>query len=366
MAAVRMRGRGGRQVELEAPPTGRALVALLARALGLQRVALLAGDGPEAPLTLIAAHGRVTLRSVGPGEVPGDGPWSLAVPLSAAGRTGLLLLARAAGAPLLAADRELARRLAGDLTSFVAHPQLVAELAHARAQLAQADRLAALGTLAAGVAHEIRNPLVSVRTFIQLLPERLHDREFLTEFRDVALDEIGRVCGLINDLLAFSRPVPARVQREPTDLNDLLGQIARLLDPEARKEDVTVTCTTDPALPPVVANEGQVKQVLMNVVLNAIQACGPGGAVEVTTGVGARGCTVTVADSGPGIAPEHRHQLFEPFFTTKDAGSGLGLFIAQQIMSEHGGHITTEAHAGGGAVFCIEFPPPERTEHADA
>ena len=91
----------------------------------------------------------------------------------------------------------------------------------------RSDRLSALGILAAGVAHEIRNPLVSVRTFIQLLPERLADEEFRTGFRDLALGEIERICGLINDLLAFSRPAPA--QREPTDLNELVAQILSLI-----------------------------------------------------------------------------------------------------------------------------------------
>src|SRR5256886_6994000 len=113
---------------------------------------------------------------------------------------------------------------------------MAADLARSRELLARADRLAALGMLAAGVAHEIRNPLVSVRTFIQLLPERLADEEFRTGFRELALGEIERICALINDLLAFSRPAPA--ERERTDLNELVAQIARLLEAEARPPDV--------------------------------------------------------------------------------------------------------------------------------
>src|SRR5438094_10476353 len=113
-----------------------------------------------------------------------------------------------------------------------------------RELLGRADRLSALGMLAAGVDHGIRNPLVSVRTFIQLLPERLADEEFRTEFRELALGEIERICALINDLLAFSRPAPA--ERKPTDLNELAAQIARLLEAEARRRDVAGAFHAEP------------------------------------------------------------------------------------------------------------------------
>jgi len=243
-----------------------------------------------------------------------------------------------------------------------------AELRHTRELLGRADRLSALGMLAAGVAHEIRNPLVSVRTFIQLLPERLADEEFRTEFRELALGEIERICALINDLLAFSRPAPT--ERAPTDLNELVAQIARLLEAEARRRDVAVAFHGEADLPRVVADEAQVKQVLMNLLLNALQACGSHGSVEITTRSeeerGERWCTVTIADSGAGIPPEHVEQIFDPFFTTKDAGSGLGLFIARQIVTEHGGHITTAPRPGGGTAFTIHFPLRPRLVDADA
>ena len=117
--------------------------------------------------------------------------------------------------------------------------RLAEELAGTRQLVARADRLSALGLLAASVSHEIRNPLVSVRTFIQLLPERLADEEFRTVFRELALSEIDRICALINDLLAFSRPAPA--QRELTDMNELVGQIVRLLEVESRRRDVQLS-----------------------------------------------------------------------------------------------------------------------------
>jgi signal transduction histidine kinase len=274
---------------------------------------------------------------------------------------GLLLLARPDGKPLPRADRALVEQLAAGVGGVLAHEQMVADLAHARDLLARADRLAALGTLAAGVAHEIRNPLVSVQTFIQLLPERLHDEEFRTGFRNLALGEIDRICGLINDLLSFARPAPAH--REPTDVNELVEQIVRLLDAEARKQAVIVQLRADATLPLVVVDDAQVKQVLLNVILNAIQACTTQTTVAVTTAAEAdadgRWCVVRVVDGGPGIAAEHRHQAFEAFFTTKEAGSGLGLFIARQIMTAHHGRITIGPRDGGGTLCTLHFPIAE-------
>jgi signal transduction histidine kinase len=332
---------------------------VLTRALGLERAALLVEEEPGGRFLAVAAHGPVGVLSMRPGEAPPGGPWDAALPIRSGTHTlGLLLVARRTAGPLAPADEALAARFADAAAGFLEHGRLVAEVTRCHELLARTDRLAALGTLAAGVAHEIRNPLVSVRTFIQLLPERLADDEFRTTFRDLALGEIERICALISDLLAFSRPAPA--QREPADLTELVGQIVRLLEPEARRHDVVMTCKAPAGLPLVVVDDAQVKQVLMNLLLNAIQACGGKGRVEATlraeTRDGVGWVVLTVADSGPGIPPEHAEQIFDPFFTTKDAGSGLGLFIAHQIVTDHGGYITTVPRAEGGAVFAINLP----------
>jgi signal transduction histidine kinase len=333
-----------------------ALLTAAVRSLGLARAALLVEEVPGGPFVRRAAHGLVRLRTLAPDRAPHDGPWSAVIPIEAGHRRiGLLALARRHGAPLAPADARLARRLAGALAGLVERERL-------RALLARADRLSALGTLAAGVAHEIRNPLVSVRTFIQLLPERADDEEFRTGFRELALAEIERICALINDLLVFARPRPDDL--EPTDLNALVQQTVRLLDAEARKQGVVLRVCTDEHVPPVIADDRQVRQVLTNVVLNAIEACPPHGRVEVTTACEARWCVVSVADSGAGVSPERAAQLFEPFFTTKAEGSGLGLFVASRIMAAHGGRIDVENGSDGGAVFRLRFPL-ERPEEAD-
>jgi signal transduction histidine kinase len=334
------------------------LLTLLVRALRLKRAALLlaADDGRE--LRPVATHGAVRLGALRPGEPPGDGPWSFVGSVSDRTRpAGLLVLDRGRGAPLSAADASLAGAVAAAVARVSEHGRLDAELARLHQVVAHADRLAAIGTLAAGVAHEIRNPLVSVRTFIQLLPERLADEEFRTGFRELALTEIERICGLINDLLSFARPAPE--QREPTDLPELVGQITHLLEAEARKQDVVVVCRTEPELPLVTVDEAQVKQVVLNVLLNAMQASGSGGRVEIRIGQAhddGHWCVLTVADSGSGIPPEHAERIFDPFFTTKDSGSGLGLFIAHQIVAGHGGYICTAPRTGGGTEFSIHLP----------
>jgi signal transduction histidine kinase len=328
---------------------------LLARALRLDRAALVIAtpDGRTRPL---AVHGQV-----GSGEWD-DGPpsasrWSTVVPLEGGETRGFLLLDRADRTPLSEQDRSLAASAVGAAAladALADEPERRA--AHER--LAHADRLAAIGTLAAGLAHEIRNPLVSVRTFIQLLPERLDDEEFRTAFRDLALDEIDRICALINELLAFSRPTPG--EREATDVGLLVSQTARLLDPEARKHDVRLMAQPAVAVPEVLADAAQLKQVLLNVVLNAIQACPPRGEVAVST----RGeqtdrgvwCLVEIADTGPGIDARHLARIFDPFYTTKDLGSGLGLFIARRIIDDHGGTMHVATRPAGGCLFTIRLP----------
>jgi len=333
-----------------------AWLTLLVRALDLERACLLVADGPGRPYRLLAAHGRGAPRLLDLRAEPPDGPWSATVTLDAdGGPAGLLLLARAGGAPLAAADRALVRDLADGVLALLARRRLEDDLSAARALLAQADRLSTLGTLAAGIAHEIRNPLVSVRTFIQLVPERLHDEEFRTGFRELALAEIERICGLITELLAFSRPSAA--EREPVDVSALVAQTLRLLDAEAHKRGVALRAEVAGDVPAVQADEAQLKQVVLNVVLNAIQASPSRSAVVVRTGAGAStGAVIEVEDAGPGIPEERAARIFDPFFTTKEAGSGLGLFIAQRIVTDHGGSIDARPRAGGGTMFAIRLP----------
>ena len=346
--------------ESQAAPSVAATVALLARALRVDRAAVVV-TGPDGRRFMpIAVHGDVGDQDWSP-ELATETGWGTVLPLDEGERPAFLLLGRSAETPLTDQDRALARAVLGGN-----HLTFDSGLPGTRQRLAHADRLAAIGTLAAGVAHEIRNPLVSVRTFIQLLPERLDDVEFRTSFRDLALGEIDRICALINDLLAFSRP--AQAKRESTDPAEVARQIVRLLDAEARKHDVTLLCEAHERTPRVWAVEAQLRQVLLNLVLNAIQATPPAGRVHVATAEevrhGSRWCRLDVADTGAGIPAAHVTHIFDPFFTTKQLGSGLGLFIARRIVDEHEGSIHAANASGGGTIVTVRLPVEGNDERA--
>jgi signal transduction histidine kinase len=219
--------------------------------------------------------------------------------------------------------------------------------------------LAAVGTLAAGIAHEIRNPLVAIHTFAQLLPEHFDDPEFRATFSDLTNSELERVSTLINDLMAFARPSPVLLGE--AQINDLIEQVVRLLSGQARKQGTILKTQLSPTLPPLVVDQGQMKQVLLNLLQNALQATESDGTVTVTTATvrgpnGQEYCELAVQDTGPGIPPEQKEKIFDPFFTTKSRGTGLGLSIVHQIIKEHGGFIDVESTAGQGTRFFARLP----------
>jgi signal transduction histidine kinase len=236
------------------------------------------------------------------------------------------------------------------------------ELKESQNTLRRADRLSSLGLLTAGLAHEIRNPLVAIRTFTQLLPERYNDAEFREGFQGLALKEVDRICGLINDLLSFARPSRPNVAEE--NMNDVVDGIARILETEAKEKGVEITKDFAPNLPKVWIDREQLKQVFMNLIFNAIQAMKEGGSIFISTRVTSRNdaehsgqfVQVEIRDTGIGIPPENLDHIFDPFFTSKDEGNGLGLSISHQIVQEHGGHVTVESKLGVGTTFFINLP----------
>jgi two-component system sensor histidine kinase HydH len=216
------------------------------------------------------------------------------------------------------------------------------------------------------LAHEIRNPLVSIRTFTQLLPERLDDAEFRSRFLDLTLSEVDRICALVNELLAFARPTPAAL--EPVDLTGSVERLCLLLASQAKNRGVGLLMVPSPADVVVVADEDQIKQVVMNVILNAVQACAEGGRVRVScytteTPDGRMGC-VEVVDDGCGIAEDAVSRIFDPFFTTRSEGTGLGLSVAHRIVSSHGGVIDVRSRPGRGSTFVVRLPADVTTARA--
>jgi signal transduction histidine kinase len=286
--------------------------------------------------------------------------WEICIPLFAAsGIVGFMALGRKRNLDTFSSgDVELLETLAAEASVALENARLYDELRRSQEIIRRADRLSALGTLAAGIAHEVRNPLVSIQTFFQLAPDRLHDEEFFSSFLPIAANEVKRISSLINELLSFARS-PARALGS-VSLNEMLERVVTLLEPEAHKHQVRIVTVPASDVPLIQADLDQIKQVLINLVLNAIQASKAGGIVTLSTQLVVHQnlpCgRIQVSDQGRGIPADQLEHIFVPFYTTKDKGTGLGLAIANQIVSEHGGFITVESEEGIGSVFKVDIP----------
>jgi signal transduction histidine kinase len=256
-------------------------------------------------------------------------------------------------------DLEVLSALTNQAAVAIENARLYQNLKQSQRVLQRADRLSSLGMLTAGLAHEIRNPLVAIRTFTQLLPERYQDTEFRCNFQSLALKEVDRICGLINDLLNFARPSAPNVAAE--DINEIVQNVARILETEAKEKDVRIAFDLAANLPKIFVDKEQMKQVFMNVILNAIQSIDGGGVVEVFSRAFSQGAPhqyvqVGIHDSGVGIPQKDLENIFNPFFTTKKGGSGLGLSITHQIVQEHAGYMYVESQLGQGTTFYVNLP----------
>lgn len=296
-------------------------------------------------------------------EMPGvmtDNDWDVAVPFRG-GREilGVLLLGpKSALQAFTAGDLALLGKVAGEAAIALQNARLFEELRQSRAIISRAGRLSAIGTLAAGIAHEIRNPLVSIQTFFQLAPQRLNDEEFMTSFLKLAEAEVQRIGNLISELLMFAKsPVPIR---RPVDVGEVVERATILLEPQARSQGVALSHFRDGQLPYVLADGDQIMQVVLNIGLNGIQATPRGGQVRLACREvdvdGGRYCEIEITDTGSGIPDSMREAIFDPFFTTRDKGTGLGLAIAHQIVSESGGFIGVSSAEGGGSRFTVTLP----------
>jgi len=224
-------------------------------------------------------------------------------------------------------------------------------------QLRRADRLSALGELSAGLAHEIRNPLGSIRGTAEILRDGVAPDDPKREFTAILVREVERLNRVVQDFLDFARPAPPDHAR--IDLNAALNEVLTLTARQAERSNIVVDFSAGD-LPEVAADVEQLKQVFLNLILNAIQAMPSGGRLAISSRSGPGGVELRFRDTGLGIVEEDLERVFSPFFTTRRDGTGLGLAITSRIVRSHGGSIEVSSEPGQGSEFRIQLPAGEK------
>ncbi|GMU20538.1 MAG: hypothetical protein AMXMBFR13_06350 [Phycisphaerae bacterium] len=235
-----------------------------------------------------------------------------------------------------------------------------------RRQIGQSEKLASIGRLAAGVAHEVNNPLTGVLTFTHLLRGKPNLDEQDRADLDLVIRETTRVRDIVRNLLDFARESPSR--KQPLDLNELIRHVTRLLASQKEFRRIRIVEHLTQGLPAVLGDQNQLQQVLLNLSLNACEAMPEGGTLKLNTQVRADEVIVTVADTGHGIGSEDIDKIFEPFYTTKPQGkgTGLGLSVSYGIVQQHGGNIEVTSEPGKGTVFTVALPLKAEQETGDS
>ena len=228
------------------------------------------------------------------------------------------------------------------------------ELRDSQEHLRHADRLSALGEIAAGLAHEIHNPLAGIKGALEIVASRVTPGSPEAEFAEIGGKELARLEGLVGEFLTYARPHEPAFR--PADIHELVERVAALLRSEAERKQVTLVIERAVTLPLVSLDPDQITQVIFNVVLNAIQANVPGSRVRIRESLEPGLGVIDVIDEGPGIPPEHLLRIFDPFFTTKTRGTGLGLAISQRILTAHHGTIEALPGSPSGSLFRIRLP----------
>jgi signal transduction histidine kinase len=370
--------------------------------LGAQRVLIFLGSDPHAltvahlsgsphpelklgqRLDLVASGSRLQLRALEEGQSFAVDDWAsddrvnqdlaqrwdarsgLVVPLRAGDRRlGLLVLTCPEPRRWSEQQMEVAEAFAAQASVALENARLYQEareayreLKSAQRQIIQSEKMAVLGTFASGLAHEVRNPLNSIALQLSILDRRISRLDVgagaeMVELTKVIREEVKRLDTLVNDFLLFSRA--DRVQHSAADLDLLVDEVMRLLRPEARASGVTLRRQrAGEPLPQFPMDAEKMKQVVINLVRNAIEAMPGGGGVVVESGLSDGQARLAVRDDGPGL-PEGI-DVFQVFVTTKPGGTGLGLSIVQQIILQHGGEIRAESQPGQGTSFVIDLP----------
>ncbi len=294
-------------------------------------------------------------------------PNNLAIPLLNRGQLIAFVLlqsgidASAIPSPTIELLAAMAQTAANAIDSLL----LYEDLRQSHVLMRRTDRLRSLETIAGGFAHEIRNPLTSIKTFIQLAPERKDDSQFISEFSRIVLNDVHRIERLIQEILDYARHMEPRLTDE--DLNEIVLSCLYFIQVKADSRGIKIEKDLAPELPRGMLDRQQIKQVLLNLLLNAMDAMSETiGTLRVRTtrlqkANGDMWTQIAIEDTGPGILPENLDHIFDPFFTTKhvsavNEGTGLGLTIAHQIIREHRGEIQVQSTVGIGTTFRINLP----------
>jgi two-component system, NtrC family, sensor kinase len=229
------------------------------------------------------------------------------------------------------------------------------ELQETQAQLMHQDKMAGFGLLAAGIAHEVGNPLTSISTIVQVL-ERRNPDDYTRDKLALVGGQLARIQGIVRELTTFSRP--ASLERSRFTLHEIVDEALNIAKYYKGTKTRTITADVPQDLPVLFGVRDQLVQVVFNLVLNAIDATQKGGLIAVSAARTDGGVEVAVRDDGAGIDPAHRARVFQPYFTTKKQGTGLGLFVTHKIVGEHGGSVAFESAAGQGTTFRVGLPAP--------
>ncbi len=238
--------------------------------------------------------------------------------------------------------------------------ELSSENSQMRVELEKQEKMKMVATLAAGMAHEIKNPLTSIKTFAEYLPSKYDDPGFREKFKVIVTDEVERINNIVKQLLEFSKP--REPELKPSSIIGIMDETLTLLGDNLVKSKINLIkrYTADPV---VMADKHQLKQVFLNLFLNSVQAMPDGGALTVSTSsLGDTGLLITIEDTGVGISKESLAHIFDPFFTTKESGTGLGLCVVHGIIEKHGGTIKIKSTVGSGTSVSIvlnQKPPSE-------
>jgi PAS domain S-box-containing protein len=254
----------------------------------------------------------------------------------------------------------------GHVTGNILRVEDVTERKSKEARLRRAESLASLTTLAAGVAHEIKNPLGSIGIHIQLIQKELaalegSERERIEGYIEVVNEEVNRLNKIVVDFLFAVRPM--NVELEDADMNGVIEDLLEFVRYELEQNDIEIEADLQRDLPQVQLDEKYFKQAVMNIVKNALAAMPDGGTLAVKTRCRGDNVELIIEDTGEGMSEDVREKIFEPYFTTRDFGSGIGLTLVYKVVKEHMGEISVRSEEGEGTRFILTFPVPQREQH---